>query len=87
MYEKENTRIEKMGKKTMLIDQTKEKIKLMDDIINTNDGRFIKKVFLIDYLFILSVRGQQWVKSIMTLRIFDRSYFDSQQKLKMTTMS
>merc|ERR1711990_272295 len=38
MYEKENTRIEKMGKKTMLIDQTKEKIKLMDDIINTNDG-------------------------------------------------
>lgn len=38
MYEKENTRIEKMGKKTMLIDETKEKIKLMDDIINTNDG-------------------------------------------------
>ena len=87
MYEKENTRIEKMGKKTMLIDQTKEKIKLMDDIINTNDGRFIKKHFLINYSFILSVRGQQWVKSIMTLRIFDRSYFDSQQKLKMTTMS
>jgi len=45
MYEKENTRIEKMGKKTMLIDQTKEKIKLMDDIINTNDGRFKKHLF------------------------------------------
>ena len=43
MYEKENTRIEKMGKKTMLIDQTKEKIKLMDDIINTNDGRYFLK--------------------------------------------
>lgn len=38
MYEKENTRIEKIGKKSMLIDQTKEKIKLMDYILNTNDG-------------------------------------------------
>ena len=57
MYEKENTRIEKMGKKTMLIDQTKEKIKLMDDIINTNDGRFKKIFFNRLFIYYISARS------------------------------
>ena len=37
MYEKENTRIEKIGKKATLIDETNEKITLMDQIINAGD--------------------------------------------------
>merc|ERR1719361_1790247 len=37
MYEKENTRIEKIGKKAHLIEETNEKINLMDQIINAGD--------------------------------------------------
>jgi hypothetical protein len=37
MYEKENTRIEKIGKKANLIEETNEKINLMDQIINAGD--------------------------------------------------
>ena len=33
------------------------------------------------------MQGQQWVKSIMILKIFAHSYFDLQLRLKMTTMS
>ena len=36
-YEKENTRIEKIGKKANLIEETNEKINLMDQIINAGD--------------------------------------------------
>ena len=38
MYEKENTRIEKMGRKSHLIETTEEKIKLCDEIINAGDA-------------------------------------------------
>ena len=39
MYEKENTRIEKLGRKSHLIETTEEKIKLCDDIINAGDAQ------------------------------------------------
>ena len=39
MYEKENQRIEKMGRKSMLIEETKANIKLVDEILNAWDGR------------------------------------------------
>jgi len=38
MYEKESTRIEKMGRKSHLIGTTEEKIKLCDDIINAGEA-------------------------------------------------